>query len=807
MIGSVCLKLNDRIRISIYSVGNYDKINWNAPGESELGADFCVFKYSDADRRDHSISVVKGLDESYILRVIETRRYILRIDREDDITDVSVNFLNEENRLLKIDRDKDTVTFQFINYLGRSKIHFKFGGQQITLPFEVVPDKMDYEDDYIALTESLAEHCAALLIEYSGATSSIFGHSVESTENLLEQFIFLRQFCYSQNLQGIFESVRRNPDRILRQEEVLKPFGAGMPSGKFYTCPFSSGRKWTAMAGASGYLPAEITVTRKYDSFDTPANRFIHYALQRFDDICVGLTIALDPKEKNMQAECYREAVAIHKILDDLLRSSFFDEVGPLDIMPQNNQVLQKREGYSQIYSAWSMLDLALQLDWKGKDNVYEGESKNIALLYEYWLFFELYRIIRSINGCEPVKTDENPFIQTDDGITISLRETEKSCQSFELKDQHVKINLYYNRTFSSRHFESTLYEGSYSRPFRPDYTLAIYPDTYKGRLNGEDEAVKDGTASFVHFDAKYRITELTSLVGKSTDFAEEDEVLAEDKTGSIINTYKRGDLLKMHTYNDAIRRTVGSYVLYPGSAGSGKGNETFQLYDEILPGVGAFSMKPSIVALGENELRNFIVSLIRTKEAEYSRLNRMSYYREIVLNEPSAADGPHQSLFSPYAKKENKFVLGYLRADNADDYYWVLKNNGYLNIGKEFLFYFYAIKGKNVYSHHKEVFRVPYFRFYKNDIQKTRSYEIEPYLCRILSNELLSREALTDKLNALGIQSGNKHNSDFYYVLTLRVENDTCPLCVISRRDVDAQNGNDTFSPHSPKIISSIEF
>ena len=42
-------------------------------------------------------------------------------------------------------------------------------------------------------------------------------------------------------------------------------------------------------------------------------------------------------------------------------------------------------------------------------------------------------------------------------------------------------------------------------------------------------------------------------------------EEVEDDKQDSVINTYKRGDLLKMHTYNDAIRRTVGSYVLYPG--------------------------------------------------------------------------------------------------------------------------------------------------------------------------------------------------------------------------------------------------
>lgn len=130
-------------------------------------------------------------------------------------------------------------------------------------------------------------------------------------------------------------------------------------------------------------------------------------------------------------------------------------------MMPQNNQVLQKREGYSQIFFAYSMLDMALQLDWKGKDDIYEGESKNVALLYEYWIFFELYDIVRGIEGCEPISTDDHPFIGTnpDGGLSISLKQGVRSCQSFQIAQCGAKVNLYYNRTFSPRDFHATRYE------------------------------------------------------------------------------------------------------------------------------------------------------------------------------------------------------------------------------------------------------------------------------------------------------------------------------------------------------------
>lgn len=147
--------------------------------------------------------------------------------------------------------------------------------------------------------------------------------------------------------------------------------------------------------------------------------------------------------------------------------------------MPQNNQVLEKREGYRQIFYAAAMVDLALQLNWEGEQEAYSGESKNTALLYEYWLFFELRKIISSIENYQCIQASEKPFINTDNGLTISLSEGQTSCQAFLLPDLGTRVKLYYNRTFSKEEFSNTKYAGSYSRPFRPDYTLEVYPSDY----------------------------------------------------------------------------------------------------------------------------------------------------------------------------------------------------------------------------------------------------------------------------------------------------------------------------------------
>ena len=806
MIGAICVRLDENRMAKLYLVGTYNSINWNDRVPTGLGDRFGAYNFKESSTQQPAIYIAQGLDGSCVLRLIETKRYILKIECALQDAVELPRFQNEGNKFLKCDKDKDSVYFQFVNYLGRSRVSFP--ENDISLKFEVVPDKMNYEDDYIKLTEALADVCSELLLDYAGSTSNVFSQSETDRKTLLEQFVFLRKFCYGENLQGLFEAIKRNPERILDQEEELKPTGTGIPSKKFYHNPFSFSRGWINVTdpytGKKGYFPQLVSMTRKFDRLDTPANRFVKFALRKFDSVCIGLVNALTEDGQSMQIECLEEAKAIHKVLENIFRDSFFDEVGDMDIMPQNNQILQKREGYSQIFSAYSMLDLALQLDWKGKDEVYEGESKNVALLYEYWLFFELYKIIRSIEGCIPVRTDENPFLMVDDGVTISLEEGKKSCQSFQIKKYGVTINLYYNRTFSKAEFMSTRYEGSYSRPFRPDYSLAIFPSSYtKGRYNGEAEAVSNGAVNYIHFDAKYRITDLTSIIGnKESDWDAEE--INDDKTGSVVNTYKRGDLLKMHTYNDAIRRTLGSYVLYPGEYGKNStGNETFKLYDEILPGVGAFSIKPSLGVLGENELKAFIVSILEYGGSRNSRLNRLKYYTEMVLSEPSVRSNHPVKLPKDSIKKGDMYVIGYLRGDSEEDYYYFLKENGFLQRGAEFLFYFYAIKGIDVYSHHKDVFRAKYFRFYKNNISKDNSYQLEPVLCRVVSNELISKAELVSRLRKSGFDTGEeKHHADFYYVLKVSVEDVSIKDKEMGITEVNSQNGNDTFSPHSPKVL-----
>lgn len=143
--------------------------------------------------------------------------------------------------------------------------------------------------------------------------------------------------------------------------------------------------------------------------------------------------------------------------------------------------------------------------------------------------------------------------------------------------------------------------------------------------------------------------------------------------------------------------------------------------------------------------------------------------------------------------------VIGYLRPD----YFEVLSKAGLISVGKSFVFYYYAIKGESVYSHHEDIGKAKYIRFYQNDINAIGTYEIEPLKGIIKSRELVSKKQLDDLLIESGADDSKERSADFYYVLKVEIVSCTEPRINCNNSDLNSVNGNDTFSPHSPKVVT----
>lgn len=197
----------------------------------------------------------------------------------------------------------------------------------------------------------------------------------------------------------------------------------------------------------------------------------------------------------------------------------------------------------------------------------------------------------------------------------------------------------------------------------RPDYTLVIIPEEFDqpNWSAAERAAEKAGRIAYLHFDAKYRGENLPGLFGD----AEKEEDEPEDRPSRATGTVKRVDLYKMHTYNEAIRRTVGSYVLYPGLPPELGEAPRYERYHEIVPGIGAFDVRPAKQGespAGLESVCDFIREILTHQLNRFTQSYRITTATEdIVREEPlkyRRADSIEETVSLPGATA----ILGYMR-------------------------------------------------------------------------------------------------------------------------------------------------
>ncbi len=154
----------------------------------------------------------------------------------------------------------------------------------------------------------------------------------------------------------------------------------------------------------------------------------------------------------------------------------------------------------------------------------------------------------------------------------------------------------------------------------RPDCSVRIRPEgSTPSRVSAQELEV------WLHFDAKYRVDNLLAQLTSAPDADE----LQEESTTS--RGAKRDDLLKMHAYRDAISRTAGAYVLYPGS-------EIVNIrrhpgFKELLPGLGAFPLRPSSDGLPSSSqaLDQFLSDVLTHVASQVTRDERHRFWTATV--------------------------------------------------------------------------------------------------------------------------------------------------------------------------------
>jgi predicted component of viral defense system (DUF524 family) len=495
-------------------------------------------------------------------------------------------------------------TLNFRSYVGKSFLDVEKNSlKSIPIPLEVRSKKIKYYEQYPAMIADLSEICSALIYELKSPLFQSFNLDSKKKSTLYEDFMLLEYLFRPENLPATYEYLIRNLYTRLDSyvETVPASFASNLgPSEiiKVISTPenlYKSPQvppKWPK--NLKNYIPDVIDQVKYQDSIDTPENRFFKHFLESLDILIHDLIKKSEEGYVKDKLLDYGDEIGYY------LSQRWLKDVGRMQYTPLSSQVLQKREGYRDILKYFLSLELSFRLAWDEISDNFKGYERKLSELYEYWCYFKLLKVLNKLSD---KKLDFNDVFKLNkDEWSISIRKGKKSAQKFNIKieDRDIEVTLMYNRLFSR-----TTRDRSYSLPFKPDYSLLI-------DINQD--------IRFIHFDAKYRseveVLDFYNKIGSQKLSEEEKEVINEkedqkatkrDAEEEKSHKYKNGDIYKMHTYKDAILRTEGAYVLYPGSRdGIFKVNN-----NEPIPSVGAFPLNPGENGKEENDLGEFIKAVI----------------------------------------------------------------------------------------------------------------------------------------------------------------------------------------------------
>lgn len=508
--------------------------------------------------------------------------------------------------------------------------------------------KLDYRTQYRGMLRRLADEMAALVVDSRSSAKASFQSSFEERSDagwLQIQLELLRETLDSSDFSAALQRILSYPherlatvidsvstDRQIRwTSSAVRELVSGNPRRAV-----PAGHPLRSSAGLST-VAERVSVPRRSRDLDTPENRFVKFALEEFRAFLAHAQGVFEA------AKGWGASAALSRRLagqvEDWLGRSLFREVGQMRFAPLGSPVLQRKAGYRELLRWWLRFRTAAELSWEGGEDLFKAGQRDVASLYEYWLFFELldwfYRKCR--------RGDRPAIEELVDGLegnspNLRLRKRIELGPFLGMVDgpgRRLNARFSYNKRFKVTKDREV--SGSWTRNMHPDYTLTFWPEGIS-----EERAERDEMLVHVHFDAKYRVENVEGLFG-----LDDSDDVDEETDGN----YKRQDLLKMHAYRDAIKRSQGAYVLYPGRSSH---PTRFGGFHEILPGLGAFAVAPNDAgkAQGMSALSEFLEESLAhlcnraTAQERSSYHLRDAYRNELVPRSGSSISWPEVDVF-----------------------------------------------------------------------------------------------------------------------------------------------------------------
>jgi len=595
----------------------------------------------DRDTTLEPVQLIEGMQYRYT--VITDHPGVITTDRPDVFGPD-----DDEGRTGRLSPDLST---------GKLPVSVFAGGLYLgTATLEVRSRKLNYLAEYRWMLRDVANVMTTIVMERFAAAEQKFDLDDEQdSETLYQRFAFLRSILRDEALGSAFRRVLHRPYISWADQVDYRRPNQGMRGGsaaiRSLTRPGRRQREEPALANElpdwRSSLPYTIETHHEEAIVDNVPNRFVKFALLRWREETAAVLNALRAEAGTAPVlRGVAEVTEVLDVLDDMLAAELFGDVGHLEQFPSGNPVLLQRDGYRDIYKVFLQTGLAARLSWSGGETVYGAGQKNVAALYEFWIFLQLAEVLGRICG-ESFDMAQLLELQPN-GLNVSLRRGKATVLSGVVSrlGRRITLELWFNKTFGNGRSAE-----SWTRPMRPDCSLRLGVEGSHGVGSDENEV-------WLHFDAKYRIDTLRgvfdALPGDQTDAREE-------PGATRATSAKREDLLKMHAYRDAIHRSAGAYVIYPGDS-----DEERREYHEILPGIGAFSLRPAITdtAIELGHIRQFLEDVITHVASQVTQHERHRFWQETAFGSlPPRDSRVSVAHFVNRPPADTKVLLGYVKS------------------------------------------------------------------------------------------------------------------------------------------------
>lgn len=466
-------------------------------------------------------------------------------------------------------------TLHFQNEVGFSNFEIRdnHGNTLLSVVIEVYPTKLDYKKDYRALLHEVSEEVYNLAYDFLKRTF-LKGSTEVYKEPTGVEFYRLIQKHFEEYLKAV-NFVEQKPHRQLettyqevRGERLRKQDSVGRAYLRKNANLFVEVGKGITINGKQ-MLPEKGLLMKKVHTSDTHENRYVKMTLERLYHRIESLSQSIQKAKEQFQVIPDPEVLAIlESMKDDLskkLKKPFWRNIGRLDRSVMS-VVLQMAAGYRDVYQIYATLSKGIVLTGE----IYKMSIKDIALLYEYWTFLRLGRILNE--QCDQISQD---IIKVhNNGLVVNLRSGSGAKRVFRNKTTGEIIKLQYQYSTGKR-----------------AVTVRQIPDT----MLIIEKLGKSYKYMYI-FDAKYRV-----------NFGNNENPNGPGPMEDDINT--------MHRYRDAIvaesngeyeRAAFGAFVLFPWS-----NQEEYQnhpLYQSIEKvNIGGLPFLPKATDLVEEIIHNLL--------------------------------------------------------------------------------------------------------------------------------------------------------------------------------------------------------